>query len=660
MKCPSCDSENREEVNFCEECGTRLERECPDCKTLIPLGKKFCGNCGCKLSFSDPPSPSAPEINLRNTAKTDPVRDIGPSPEGERKYVTVLFSDLSGYTSMTEKLDPEEIKEIMSRIFGEIAQVITKYGGFIDKFIGDAVMAIFGIPKAHEDDPVRAIRAAIEIHDLIEAMSPQLEERIGQPLSMHSGINTGLVVTGEIDIEKGCHGTTGDAINLASRLQSLAETGEILVGPDTYRQAEGHFTFEDSGPTRVKGKAESVQVYKLVSAKERPTTVHRLSGLRASLIGRKTEISQLTDAVESLRAGKGRIFSICGDTGTGKSRLIEEFKDSLNLNEIQWIQGQACAYAQNIPYFPLINLLRRIFGIAEGGPSATVKAAIESGVNGLLKEKNDFIPYIGSLFSLSYPETEDVSPEFWKSQLKEGVIAILSALAGNAPTVFFLEDLHWADPSFVELLRGACSEIRQPAIVICAYRPTFALFTSHQAIGLGRIYKEILLRNLSLSDAQDMLESLLKTTRIPPDLISFVQSKAEGNPFYLEELVNSLIESETLIRKDGEWKITRPITGSDISSSIHGIISGRLDRLERENKRVLQEASVVGRVFLYEILLKITELKENIDPFLRGLEQLDLIRTRSLATRHRICVQARTDSGGGLQRSSQKRTPENS
>ena len=447
---------------------------------------------------------------------------------------------------------------------------------------------------------------------------------------MHKGINTGLVVTGEVDLEKGTHGVAGDTINLTSRLSSLAKPGEILVGLETYRQAEGYFTFEDLEPTKIKGKVEHVPVYKVLSAKERPITIHRLSGIRADLIGRKAEITELLEAVENLREGKGRIFSICGDAGTGKSRLVEEFKNALNLEEIQWLEGHAYAYSQNISYFPLIDLLNRVFQIKEGDPPENVREKVESGIEHLLGRKENVVPYVGSLYSLRYPGVEDVSPEFWRSRLEEGVQAILSALAKRALTIFLLEDLHWADPSFTELLRRAFLEIRQPAIVLCVYRPIFSLLTSHQLSGMAKIYKEIRLQDLSTSEAHDMLESLLKTETIPSDLKGFVQDKAEGNPFYLEELVNSLIESETLVRDNGSWKITRPITEADISSTIHGLISGRLDRLEKETKRILQEASVIGRGFLYEILKRITELEDCIDSGLSTLERLDLIRTRSI------------------------------
>jgi class 3 adenylate cyclase len=430
MKCPKCQFENLESARFCNQCGKSLQVVCDGCGKDNAPGSKFCRECGKRL-----------EVAMTGKG----IRE----PEGERKYVTAMFSDLSGYTAMSEKLDPEEVKEIVSRIFGEIAQVVTKYEGFIEKFIGNAVVAFYGVPKAHEDDPIRAIKAAREIHEVVAAMSPEVEKRTGKSISMHTGINTGLVVTGEVSIEKGTHGLAGDPINVAARLSSLAKAGEILIGHDTYRQAEGHFTFENLEPATLKGKTEPVQVHKVISTKERPVTIHRLSGLKANLIGRKAELTQLREAVENLRKGRGRIFSICGDAGTGKSRLIEEFKSSLDLEEIQWIEGHAYAYSQNIPYFPLIDLLNRVLKIEEGEPPERAKEKVESGIERLVGKAENIVPYVGSLYSLPYPEVKEVSPEFWRSHLQAAIQLILSSLAKQAPTIFFHEDLHWADPSFV-------------------------------------------------------------------------------------------------------------------------------------------------------------------------------------------------------------------
>jgi len=631
MKCPKCQNENPNGAKFCNECGDKLDITCHECGNINPRDSKFCNECGSELQKARQPSSindSLPELKITKPSEKETVYP-SISIEGERKHVTALFSDMSGYTAMSEKLDPEEVKEITSRIFGEISQIVGKYDGFIEKFIGDAVMALFGVPKAHEDDPVRAIRAAREIHDLVRSMSPELEEKTGKPLSMHTGINTGLVVTGEVNLEKGTHGVAGDTINVAARLGSLAKEDEIIVGSDTYRQALGYFNFEESAPTVIKGKAEPIHIYKVLSLMEQPITTRRHHGLGADLIGREVELAQLDEAVQNLREGKGTIFSIFGDRGIGKTRLVEEFKATLDIEQIQWLDGQAYAYSQNTPYFLLIDLLNNAFQIKDDDPQETVRIKVESGLESLIGEREDIIPYVGSLFSLRYPEVEEVSPEFWKSRLQESIQVILSSLAQRAPTVICLEDLHWADPSTIDLLRFLLSEFRYPIFFLCVYRPTFTLFTSHQVSGLGMHFQEIKLHDLSPSEVQAMIESLLKTKTIPQELQRFVQENVGGNPFYLEEVINASIESGTLVDDNGAWSLSRTISHLDMPSTIQGIISARLDYLEKESKRVLQEASVIGRAFLGEILKRCTDLKEQLDRHLTLLEHLDLIKIRS-------------------------------
>ncbi|MBW1787271.1 MAG: AAA family ATPase [Deltaproteobacteria bacterium] len=632
MKCSKCQFDNPDGMKFCGQCGNKLDAVCGECGFSNPPGFKFCGECGHDLSKAEEtavststdrkaPLPGLPEKEIQAVEEKFP---------GERKYVTALFSDMSGYTAMSEKLDPEEVKEITSQIFKEISEIIGRYDGFIEKFIGDAVMALFGVPKAHEDDPIRAVRAAREIHERVRAMSPELEERIGKPLSMHTGINTGLVVTGEVNMEKGTHGVAGDTINVAARLSSLAAADEIVIGPDTYHHVDGFFDLEPLEPTKVKGKAEPIRIFKVLSPRERPDATHRHEGLRADLIGREVELIQLKEAVEILRKGKGGIFSICGETGIGKTRLVEEFKDALDLNEIQWLDGQAYAYSQNYPYFPLIDLLNKGFQIREGDAPAKVREKLESGVASLVGKNEDVIPYLGSLYALNYPEMEQVSPELWKSRLQEAVLSILSGLAQGAPTIICLEDLHWADPSSMDLLRFVLSEFKQPALFICVHRPGISLFTSHQVRGLSVKYNEIRLNDLSLTEAQAMLASLLKAEDIPRDLWSYVQENVGGNPFYLEEVTNALIGAKALVRSNGAWRLDRPINQVDLPSTIHGLIAARLDHLESESKRILQEASVIGRSFLYDVLRKVTDISDKCDMCLSALERMDMIKARSL------------------------------
>jgi class 3 adenylate cyclase/tetratricopeptide (TPR) repeat protein len=584
--------------------------KCPKCQSENPEGKKYCGDCGHRL---DEPILTATPI---------------PSTDSERKHVTVLFSDMSGYTAMTEKLDPEEVKEIMGRVFGEISQVVARYQGFIEKFIGDAVMALFGATVSHEDDPVRAIKAAREIHDIVFTISPRYEKKIGRPLTMHTGICTGLVVTGDVNLEKGTHGVLGDTINTASRLSGLAKPGEIVISSETHRQAEGYFTFEPLEVTHVKGKAEVVKPYKVISQKEDPNKTHGLSGLRAALIGRKVEMAQLQEALQSLKQGKGSIFSIVGDAGTGKSRLIEEFKSTVNPDENQWREGHAYAYSQNIPYFPVMDLLRRAWQVHEGDSIEQIRQKVETGARSRLGEREYLLPFVGSLFSLKYPEIEYASPELWKARLHEAIRLILEDLCKRVPAIICIEDLHWADPSSVELIKNTLAYFRHPIMFLFIYRPTFRLFASHELSTLT-LHQEIRLHDLSPSESQDMVESMLKTKEVPTELSKFVSENAEGNPFYLEETINTLIETASLIHENGQWVLTKPVTEIIIPSTVQGVISAKIDRLGRGTKRILQEASVIGRSFLYEILKHITDLKEHIDKSLTGLERLDLIRTIS-------------------------------
>lgn len=244
MQCPKCQFENREGAKFCNKCGHKFNLTCPDCGQIDPPKSKFCSECGFNFKPVKETSDVIQETEPQTfpSSKEKPSSDVAPI-EGERKHVTVLFSDLVGYTAMSERLDPEEIKDITTHIFDEVSKIISKYEGFVEKFVGDAVMALFGATTAHEDDPVRAISAAREIHNFVNSLSPKYEEMIEHPLSMHTGINTGLVVTGEVNLEKGIHGVVGDAINVAARLSDLGKAGEIIVASDTYYQSQGYFDF---------------------------------------------------------------------------------------------------------------------------------------------------------------------------------------------------------------------------------------------------------------------------------------------------------------------------------------------------------------------------------------------------------------------------------
>jgi class 3 adenylate cyclase/tetratricopeptide (TPR) repeat protein len=609
MRCPECQKDNETGQKFCRTCGTKLHLTCLECGSIVLLSDKFCGECG---------------LELKNKEK---IREK--EKRGERKHITALFADVSGYTALAERLDPEEVKEIMGHLFGEIAKIIIKYEGYIEKFAGDAVMVLFGIPWSHEDDPVRAILAAKEIHRTMGALSQKVQERLDEPLAVHIGINTGLVATGELRLENEIHHVAGDTVNVASRLCTLAKANETLVGPNTYTQTEGFFTFERLEPVQVKGRTKPILVYKVLAAKEFPSKTHRLSGLQADLMGRTKEMARLKEGVQELLEGKGSVIAICGEAGTGKSRLIEEFKSTLDLTSIQWLEGHAYAYSQNIPYHPLINLLNRIFHLEEGDPPEVAREKTEKMVNDIIGDREEVLPYLGGLLSIPYPEVEDINPDAWKSRLRNAFLALLIALVNKSPTIICLEDLHWTDPSSLELLRFLMENLRFPALFLCAYRPPLALWSENQLRERGESYREVRLKDLSPSDTQLMLGSLLKTGSVPVPLQQFIQDKVGGNPFYVEEAVNSLIESDVLVCLQGDWQFQGVPHELVVPPTIHGLIAARLDRLEIGTKELLQEASVIGKTFYQEVLERITALEEPIDSHLRRLKELDFIRVVS-------------------------------
>jgi class 3 adenylate cyclase/tetratricopeptide (TPR) repeat protein len=580
----------------------------PPAGSTIPSSKYCCAETSHTLSSEEKPAESEKRFL------------------SERKHITALFADVSGYTALAESLDPEELKDIISLLMGEMTKVVEKYRGSIENFSGDQIMVLFGFPKIHEDDSIRAIKAAIEIHRVAAEISQKLKGQINRPLTIHIGINSGLAVTGQADFQSAIHHIAGDTINVASRLCSLAEAGETLVGQNTYIQTAGFFFFENLEEVQVKGKMRPVQVYKLIGPKDLPCKTHRVSGLRSEIIGRSREMAILAMAVDRLIKGRGTFIALCGEAGTGKSRLIEEFKASLDPGTVDWLEGHAYNYTQNISYYPLIDLINRELGIKESDSPDQITAKLAAKVEELVQVKENVLPYLGNLLSLNFPETTKVSPDFLKSRLHRAILTVFKAMTQKVPTIICLEDLHWADVTFLDLLRSTLLREGPNGLTLCTYRPPLKLFSPEEIKMLGEGYIEIQLKDLSQVQAQEMVVSILKTDTIPKELRQYIKEKVGGNPFYLEEMINSLIELGTLALENSHWKITRDIANSDIPTSIHAVISDRIDRLGAACRHLLQEASVIGRIVPYEILKKITLYPNSLDRLLHELELLDLIR----------------------------------
>ena len=536
MKCPGCQSDNRADAQFCLECGQRLEVACPQCGKKLPPAAKFCDGCGQALA-APAAAPSSP----------------APSADGERKHITVLFSDLSGYTAMAEKLDPEEVKEITGRIFGEVAKIVDRYEGFIEKYIGDAVVALFGVPKAHEDDHLRAIRAAKEMHEAGSTISLQYEEKIGRRLTFHSGIATGLVVSGEVNLEKGTHGVAGDTINLASRLSVIAKAGEVLVGESTYLQSKGAFSFEKGEPTSVKGKAEPVTPYRLLDEKPQPLRGLATQGISSPLVGRNAEITAIKASINRLLDGQGGILSVIGEAGLGKSRLIAEIRHAFAHQQLLWLEGKTLSYGQKMSYWPFREILWLYAGITEDDDESEAWNKFEVSITALFPaESQEIIPYLASLIGLEVKgdvgeNLKHLDGESTGKQIYLSTRRLFERLAGTRPLVLVFEDLHWADESSVLLVEHLFPLINRVPLLICGVsRPETNVPAARlQETALKeyeRRYTEIRLNPLSPTECTDLMNNLLAIENLPSKTRQLILTKADGNPFFVEEIMRTLVD----------------------------------------------------------------------------------------------------------------------
>ena len=622
MSCPHCHTAALSKAKFCRHCGSRVAVNCPACGTYNPPKSKFCGECG--KAMVDAFVAGQPQQGPYT--ETEKAQFVS---QGERRHLTILFTDLTGYTRMMEQYDPEDVQTLMAAITRSSIQIIEAYNGHIERIIGDEILGLFGLPVAHEDDAIRAIKAAREIHTTVMNIKPQ-SIAWTEPIAMHTGINTGLVVTARPAPADGSFDLSGEAVNVASRLSDMARPNEILVGPETYRQAFGFFDFDAREPMHFHGKSRPIQIYSVKDEKDRPMTGQRKLNLYAKLIGRHAELNQLLRAMADVKEGQGAIISIVGEAGTGKSRLLHEFENALAGEQINWITGYAFAHTQQVPYFPLVGIVRRWLELDGSATAQEMGDGIARRVGELLGSEAEEIPIIQGLIGQEVEATVGMSPEAWRKRLKSAMLNLLTAIARQAPTVFCMEDIHWGDAASFKLLKDIIFNFEQPALVICTTRPHASLFTSHEQEIIAPIYTEVRLGELSPSETEDMMESMLDTDVLPDDLCRLIRNRAEGNPFYLEEIINALLESNVLTYEENRWQMNRAFKETDIPSTIHGVIASRMDQLGAEDKRILQEAAVIGRAFLYDILKRISVHGNAVDAGLYKLERAGLIKPRAL------------------------------
>jgi class 3 adenylate cyclase len=521
---------------------------------------------------------------------------------------------LSGFTALNEKLDPEDVRDIVNKIWDRAGEIVARYDGRINKLLGDAVMAVFGDPIAHEDDPRRAVRAALELHAAVAALNRDVEPRIGAPIGMHTGVNTGVVLTSETVLDGKQTGPLGDTINVAARLQAIAETGQILVGPETRHAIEDTFNLEDLGLHDLKGKGEPVSVARVRSIASRNVVPARRQG---RFVGRDRELSLLRDELERARGGTPAFVAISAEAGAGKTRLVEEFRMRV-ATDVVWLEGRAYPFAQNIPYYAITDLISNSLGIDEADSAATVRAKLELGISAIVENSSEVLPPLYQLYDIEGSQGSSIDREAYRGRLLESLRTLILRLAQNGTLVVCLQDLHWADPSTVDLLRQFAAEQLASTLTLYNYRPEFSF---HE----GGI-REIKLTELSDRDTRELLESLLDATNVPNELVTFLEQRTGGNPFFVEEIVNSLIENNILKRNGGGWTMTGRFDATAVPTTIRGVIAARIDRLDAERRRILQEASVIGREFLFTILSQVSGGDAALEDDLSALETADLIR----------------------------------
>jgi class 3 adenylate cyclase/tetratricopeptide (TPR) repeat protein len=628
MKCPRCQHENRSGAKFCEECATPLARTCSNCGSPLSATAKFCPECAHPVTGTTPAEarfPSPQSYTPQHLAEK--ILTSRSALEGERKQVTVLFVDVSGFTALSERLDPEIVHDLMARAFDLMLAEIHRYEGTVNQFLGDGVMALFGAPIAHEDHPRRAVQAALGIRRALDAYRDELERDRGIHFRVRQGLNTGLVVVGSIGTDLRMDYTAvGDTTNVAARLLQTAEPGQVVVSEAVHRLVKGFFHTQAIGDRALKGKAESVPAWEVLSAQETRSRldVEAERGL-TPLVGRDKELAILADCFEKARAGQGQLVFIVGEPGIGKSRLLYEFRQRIG-DRAAWQEGRCVSFGQSIPFHPLIDSLRRSFGIEDGDDEATVAEKLEREILTLGADLRSIIPYIRNLVGVdpADPAVSSMDPQERRGELFYALRRLLLQAAEVRPQVVVYEDVHWTDKATEEYLTLIADSLpTSRVLVILTYRTGYA-----HPFGERSYQTRIVPDALSTDESVAMARALLVAERLPDDLQALLVRKAEGNPFFVEEVVKSLREGGSIQRAGEAYVLTRRLEEVLVPDTIQGVIAARIDRLPEAPKRVLQMASVIGREFSRRLLDRIADWPERTENLLRELTALELIHEK--------------------------------
>ncbi len=631
MICQECGFDNREDAKFCLNCGQKFEVKCPRCYKGLPPAARFCDECGHELQKPK----EAPAVDYTQphayTPKhlTDKILTAHSSIEGERKLVTVLFCDLANSTALAERLGPEPMNSLLIEFFGLSLSRVHRYEGTINQFLGDGFMALFGAPIAHEDHARRAVLAAVEIQRGLHEMAAAMAQLSGDRIAVRMGLNTGLVIVGAIgDDLRMDYTAVGDTTNVAARLQQAGTPGQILISEATHRLVADYCTTRPLEEFALKGKSKAIRAWEVNSVNESRTRieVETERGL-TPFVGRERELALLSRCFDQARKGQGQLVFLTGEAGLGKSRLVLEFRRRLG-RDATWLEGHAMSFGRSMAFHPLIDLLRRNFRIEEKESEIIILEKIARGVLRLGAELQPILPYVRYLLLVDPgdPAVKAMDPQMRRGEIFDGLRRLLLRAAEMRPQILVFEDLHWMDPATVAFLTFLADSI--PASrVLCLFtcRPGYV-----QSFGDQTYHTRIALPTISAEDTVQMAHAMLATERLPDELKSLIVRKADGNPFFVEEVVKSLKEVGA-IRSVGErCELAKPLGEIVVPDTIQDVLMARIDRLEAAPKRTLQLASVIGREFTRRLVDRLADIQEQTEVYLQELKTVELIYEKTL------------------------------
>jgi class 3 adenylate cyclase/tetratricopeptide (TPR) repeat protein len=626
--CAVCGAGLGPDARFCASCGAPVVVACPSCGATLTPGDRFCSRCGQTV-------PTRPE----DAAGPGPAQPSFAAGGEERKLVTVLFADITGSTVLADHLDPERLRGVMRRYFDAMREEIEAQGGTVEKFIGDAVMAAFGVPTAHEDDASRALRAADAMRRRLGSVNDELVVSHGLTLRMRMGVNTGEVLAATSP-EPGGAMVTGDVVNVAARLQTAAEPDEVLVSERTAQSARG-FAFTERGTLDLRGRRMPVRAFRLTGEVGGPA--RGVPYLRAPMVGRDAELTVLDSVyARTVEESRPHVVTIYGDAGVGKSRLVQEFVDRVQDRDPGplVLRGRCLPYGTGVTYWPLAEMLKAYAAIQDTD-SATetldkidvVATKLEDLGTGDAQHTAAILAYTVGVHDPRTP-TEAMDPQEVRRQVHVAWRAFFSALATSGPVLVIVEDIHWGDAALLDLLDELAERTQGAVLFVCPSRPE--LVATRPTWGGGRRNAiTVSLDPLGSDDAELLVRLLLSVEDLPAALHARILERAEGNPFFLEEILRRLIDGGLVTREGGRWRAQPGIAEVDLPDSVQGVLAARIDLLHPEDKRALQAAAVVGRVFWGGPVHRLTSGRAEPVPFdaeldqsLRHLEDRELVRHR--------------------------------